>query len=258
MRIGLSLNKQNYSKDFCRRMLKSGIDYAEVSLCWGYDIGETEDFADQVLKGGLKIWSLHIPFGPVPDWDPSNWVEAERKAAVSRILPYFGLAQRTGACRLILHTSFEPIPDEDRGRRGEAFGRSLEELGRKSRETDVLVCVENLPRTCMGNTSDEILALIRSYPDIFLCCDLNHMMQETTEAFLKKCIDRVRTVHISDYDGIDEKHWLPGEGIIKWERVSDLLKNYDGVYMMELKAHKDGRAYTPEEAADAIKSVIAK
>ncbi|MQY78678.1 MAG: hypothetical protein GH151_05700 [Bacteroidetes bacterium] len=43
------------------------------------------------------------------------------------------------------------------------------------------------------------------------------------------------TVHMSDYDGIDERHWLPGDGIINWTNViSELVKNeYQGPFMFE-------------------------
>ena len=252
MKIGLSINADNFSEEFCKRMLKSGIEYAEISLCWDRTLEETKTMAEDLLKFGLKIWSIHVPFGPIPEWDPSNWVEEKRKHTVKKILPYFELALEIGACRLILHTSFEPIPEEDRTKRIEAFQYTLTELERKSKETGVLLCVENLPRTCMGNTGDEMLTLVKNHPDIYICCDMNHMLLESTEEFLLKCRSKIKTVHISDYDGIDERHWLPGQGITNWKRVSELLQDYDGVYMMELKEHRNGMMYTPEEAANAI------
>ena len=255
MRIGISLNSNNFSRTFCEEMLKNDIEYAEISLCWGNTVLDAEKMAEDVLKTGVKIWSIHIPFGPVPEWDPSNWAENERKETVKRILPYFELAKKTGACRLVLHASFEPVENNERQNRVEAFKRTLDELEKKSAETGVLLCIENLPRTCMGNTGKEMLQLLEGHPDCYICCDTNHMLQESTEDFIRICEDKIRTLHISDYDGEDERHWLPGEGTVCWDKVAELLRNYDGVYMMELKEHRDGSEYTPEEAARALKKV---
>lgn len=252
MKIGLSLNRNNFSELFCEQMLKNDIEYAEISLCWNDTVMDAEKMAFAVLKTGVKIWSVHIPFGPIPEWDPSNPVEEERKETVKKILPYFELAEKIGASRIILHTSFEPVEDNERKKRMDAFDNSLYELESKSMETGVLICVENLPRTCMGNTGNEMLQLLKKHPNCFICCDTNHMLQESTEEFIEKCIDKIKSLHISDYDGIEERHWLPGEGIICWSRVFELLHDYEGVYMMELKAHKDGSSYTPEEAAKAL------
>ncbi|MGN0204864.1 MAG: sugar phosphate isomerase/epimerase family protein [Coprococcus sp.] len=237
-------------------MLENGIEFAEISMCWDNTVLDAEKMAEDVLKTGIKIWSIHIPFGPIPEWDPSNWIEDERNGTVKRILPYFELAKKTGACRLVLHTSFEPVENDERSKRIDAFKRTLDELEKQSVETGVLLCVENLPRTCMGNTGQEMLQLLEDHPNCYICCDTNHMLQETTEAFIEKCLEKIKTLHISDYDGVDERHWLPGEGIICWKKVAELLRNYDGVYMMELKGHKDGSIYTPEEAAKALKNVL--
>jgi sugar phosphate isomerase/epimerase len=44
------------------------------------------------------------------------------------------------------------------------------------------------------------------------------------------------TTHISDYDFKDERHWLPGEGKIDWQKLLGALKNigYSGVWLYEM------------------------
>lgn len=44
------------------------------------------------------------------------------------------------------------------------------------------------------------------------------------------------TVHISDYDYVDERHWLPGEGKINWSDMMDALDDvgYTGTFLYEL------------------------
>ena len=38
----------------------------------------------------------------------------------------------------------------------------------------------------------------------------------------------IRTFHLSDFDGIDEKHWFPGQGIISWTDVMAAIRKVKG------------------------------
>ena len=66
---------------------------------------------------------------------------------------------------------------------------------------------------------------------------MNHLLQETSEEFIVRVGSRITTLHISDYDGIDERHWLPGveKGVINWNNVVDSLVSigYEGPFMFE-------------------------
>ena len=57
---------------------------------------------------------------------------------------------------------------------------------------------------------------------------------------------------------MDERHWLPGEGIVDFPEVFRILREtgYAGAYVMELGTHRDGSAYTPQEAADALRAQL--
>ncbi len=47
--------------------------------------------------------------------------------------------------------------------------------------------------------------------------------------------DRIFTLHLSDYDGVDEKHWVPGEGVIDWTAFMRALHEigYTGPFNFE-------------------------
>ena len=49
--------------------------------------------------------------------------------------------------------------------------------------------------------------------------------------------DRLITLHLSDYDGIDEKHELPGQGVLDWKSFMQALRdiNYGGPFNYECK-----------------------
>jgi len=48
--------------------------------------------------------------------------------------------------------------------------------------------------------------------------------------------DKIITVHISDYDFVDERHWLPGEGKLDWQRMLKCFEKvgYQGVWLYEI------------------------
>lgn len=55
-------------------------------------------------------------------------------------------------------------------------------------------------------------------------------------AFAESLKDSIITVHVSDYDFVNERHWLPGEGKIDWVKMADVFDRigYNGVWMYEI------------------------
>ena len=96
--------------------------------------------------------------------------------------------------------------------------------------------VEILPRTCLGRNSGEMLDLLSADPRLRACCDTNHLLTEDLPGFIRRLGDRVETLHVSDYDGKDEKHWLPGEGVLPWPEVLAALAEvgYKGPWLYEI------------------------
>ena len=64
----------------------------------------------------------------------------------------------------------------------------------------------------------------------------NHFLQEKTEDAIYKLGDRIYTLHISDHDYINERHWMPTKGKIDWNAVLGALQKigYDGVFNYEV------------------------
>ena len=46
-------------------------------------------------------------------------------------------------------------------------------------------------------------------------------------AMIDRLAPRIRAFHLSDYDGIDENHWLPGQGIIDWIELMRHIRAID-------------------------------
>ena len=90
-----------------------------------------------------------------------------------------------------------------------------------------------------------------------ICFDVNHLLGDTHEAFLNALAPHIATTHLSDYDGIDERHWLPGEGIVPWKDIFvGLMQNgYRGPFLFELKQGEDG-PYPAKKVVECFKKAL--
>lgn len=188
---------------------------------------------DAAGKAGIEIWSVHLPFGN--PWDISAFNDAERMAIIEAHTHVMDWARDWGAQVVVIHPSFEPIPDEQREQRLKLAAASVRELSERAHARGLKLAVEDLPRSCLGRDSAEIAALISSAPHAVVCCDTNHLLTEKPEEFIRSIGSRIGTLHISDYDGVDERHWIPGRGIVNWPEVLQALMDsgYGGPFMFE-------------------------
>ncbi|WP_010277662.1 sugar phosphate isomerase/epimerase family protein [Paenibacillus senegalensis] len=239
-KVGMSYhpNQEASLKD----VKEAGLDCIELVIHgkdWHREFEHWSAYFTQLVQEaaelGLEIWSIHLPYGD--DWDVSSLDSTKREQALSTLSSLLQLIDSWKVGRAILHPSYEPVPPEDRTDRLTLCQEGLHALIQRNRNVKVRLAVECLPRTCLGNTSDEILYLVEPTPELIVCCDVNHLLQETQTLFIQKTGARIGTVHMSDYDGKDERHWLPGEGIIDWDQVLDSLagQGYDGPFLFEVR-----------------------
>lgn len=207
----------------------------EISLA--YDECDEFDYKKALelsKKYGVELWSYHLPFGPFETNDISN------PDIAGQTVEYLsGLIEKgsdIGIDKYIIHPSGEPIADEDRKMRMECSKDSLFKLAEIAKACGSVLAVEDLPRTCLGRNSAEIKELTDVHPDLGVCFDTNHLLSEKIEEFILSVGDRIITTHVSDYDFVNERHWLPGEGKINWASLIDALKkvNYQGVWLYEI------------------------
>jgi sugar phosphate isomerase/epimerase len=73
-------------------------------------------------------------------------------------------------------------------------------------------------------------------PRLGVCFDTNHLLGEEAVSFIHRLGTKIVTTHVSDYDFVDERHWLPGEGRLNWVTLIQALRAIDfrGVWMYEL------------------------
>lgn len=237
------------------------IGYIEISSRpHEYESYDWDVVKEACTLSGVKVWSLHTPFHP----DTHNIANPDKKIRDFTIECYtdlFDKAASLGAKYVIVHPSSEPISDEERPLAIEHSKESLRILAERARKAGITIAVENLPRTCLGNTVEELMDIISVDDDIVICFDVNHLLKQTHKHFVSVAGSKIKTLHISDYDFIDERHLLPGEGKIDWKEILTLLEGagYDGVFMYEVSLQADdsnGKKYPISRAKENYTNVM--
>ena len=165
---------------------------------------------------------------------------------------------------MVIHPSAEPNKPEERREKMKKSIENMKILSDLCRSLGAVLAVEDLPRTCLGNCSDEIIEFLGSIPSLMLCYDTNHLTVQKNSDFLNALIEhglhgRIRTVHVSDYDGIDEKHRLPFDGVNDWKDILSKLEvlDYNGVFMYEVdKAWDRDKPYTVKDVAQNFEKMM--
>ena len=193
-------------------------------------------FIKMLERSGKKVISYHVPFKQADDIaDPDETI---RLRAMSRLRAHIHEASRLNAKLLIIHPSTEPIDQTKRDVYIANLRRSMLEIEGELILNDMKIALEFLPRLCMGNTLDDMNKMLDNMSDRFgVCFDINHIMDQYPQipAIIRALGKRLLTLHICDYDGVDERHWLPFKGVIDFKAVLAALNeiNYTGPFNYE-------------------------
>ena len=237
-RIGLSSCSKEMNEELFAGFQRAGITAMEISQkledCEACDLEQVKKWADQY---GVELWSYHLPFAPFEVIDISSLDESLRTSSVALLSKFIHKAGKVGIKKFIVHPSGEPNPDEERKARMEQAKKSLSELADTADRYGAVICAEDLPRTCLGNCAADMLELTKDDPRIQIVFDTNHLLGDVDiPAFIRACGDKIVTLHVSDYDFVNERHWMPGEGKIDWQALYGALQEvgYNGVWLYEI------------------------
>ena len=237
--LGVGSSTSSMSPEQMAQAAKAGVEYVEIGISGRGTVAEIREKALHAKRmadeAGLKVWSCHLPFSRQMDISVLN--DSARMANVEFLTRMIAICGELGPKRLVLHPSSEPIADAEREQRIRNSIASIGVLRGEAARIGADLCIEDLPRTCLGRNSAELLRIIAPYPEVKICFDTNHLLSEDLLHFVAACADRIGTIHVSDYDMVDERHWLPGKGKIDWPALYEALMEtgYKGVFMYELK-----------------------
>ena len=203
---------------------RAGVACAEISMPGREYAGfPYAAFAVHARDAGVAIRSFHLPFYTEETIDPASLDPDVRRRTAELHARYVRIAASMGARIAVVHACLEPVADADRAERLARSRESMAALAEVGAAEGVTVCVENLPRSCLGNRAAELAEIVAVDPRLRVCFDTNHLLGESHADFLAALGPLVVTTHISDYDFVNERHWLPGEGRIDWRALADGL-----------------------------------
>ena len=183
---------------------------------------------------GVQLWSYHLPF------EPREKICTSKRECSAATLELFSdiikKASDIGIDKFVIHPSSEPIEEHERGEQIECAKENLAKLAEVANQCGAVLAVENMARTCLGRTSDELLDIVSVHSALRVCFDTNHLFGENMHTFIRKVGDKIITIHVSDRDSINERHWLPGEGELDWQVIYQSLKEvgYSGPWLYEI------------------------
>ena len=207
---------------------------------------------------GVEPRTIHADFGP--ELDISSPDAPTRSAGIHKIGAAIDLAARIGAAIVVIHSSSEPIISAERGAKLAHARNSIGSVAQLARDAGCRLAVELLPRTCLGNSADELLYLLEALDPsaVGVCLDVNHLMDRFASLpdVVHRLGSRLLALHISDYDGIDEKHWLPMRGVIDWVAFLSALSRRGFAGPLNYEAHLNGQ--TPGERLASLEANYAQ
>lgn len=234
-KIGLSTTASDKTEELFEACANAGVEVVEISRPkTEVDALDYDSLKSISEKYGVEIWSFHLPFYPFSEIDISKPEMA--KESVEYLCNIIDKATGIGIDKFVIHASGEPIADEERKTRMECAKKSLDTLAKFAKERGAVICVEDLPRSCLGRNISDMQELLSANEDLRACFDTNHLLYDDNIELVKAIGDKIVTLHVSDFDMVNERHWLPGEGKNDWQGILAALKEvgYNGPWLYEM------------------------
>lgn len=225
---GVKIVEEEFAK-----MREGGMTHIEHSL-GTLNYYHPKDVAEMCRKNDIKLWSCHLAFRPTDILDASGAHPSYRRMSMEAYCEEIRRSADVGVDKFTFHPG-TPFPNEEE--RPERLLRAMEyvdKLAEFAHTQGAVICVEDMPH-CIGNCVDEMAALVGVNDKLRICFDVNHLLRNTHDEFIDRFADKIVTVHFSDYDFVEEKHWFPGEGKIDWIALMKKLygAGYNGPWIYE-------------------------
>ncbi len=237
----VSINIPYFTEERMAELSKNGIHSVEMS---GGNLCDFENFEntskimlEYAQQNGVCIRSVHLPFSPFGEIDPASTDAAVRDRFMKTQTELIKISAQIGVKIAVIHPSGEPYRPQEREEHIKLSLSAMAQLDLVAKQEGIILAVENLPRSCVLRNCEEISTFIKEIPDIHFVFDSNHSLADKNSNIIKTMGERIVATHISDYDFIDERHLLPGEGKNSWQEIMQCLEevDYGGVWAYELR-----------------------
>ena len=205
-----------------------------------------------VKDAGLFLDNIHCPYmGADRFWSESK---SARQREIDTYYSYIEACAKHEIPHMIMH-----VNDEDPVIESTALGLdSMIHLVRRAEEYGVKLVIENT----LNN--DIIHMLLSEIPskNLGLCYDSSHdwIQGQSYGDLLEKWKNRLYCTHLSDNNGKEDKHWIPGDGEVCWKKIiPNIINSQIDSITMELLSSKikieDPKEYL-KTAYDSLEQII--
>lgn len=244
-KIGLSTTGKTIDANLFESYKKAGIDYMEVSMMQElYPTADYKGMRKWADEYHINLWTFHLPFKPFDHIDISASDAKWRKESVAYIGEILKKAADVGFNKFILHSGgiTKRLTQKEVDDRLDYACESYAAMAEIAEREGGIICVENLPPVCVGKDIEEVKKLVSADERLRVCFDTNHLLPGDAGEFIRALGDKIVTLHVSDYDFVNERHWLPGEGDQDFQSILSALKDigYKGPWLYEVSFGKPG------------------
>ncbi|KGI38116.1 sugar phosphate isomerase/epimerase family protein [Clostridium tetani] len=222
---------------------EAGFD--STAIWWEDEEGDRvvkkEEFPKLVKDSGLIFENIHAPFLNCN----MLWSEDEdlRKTTVRKHVQLIEDCAKYEIPIMVMHISegfLLKTPNE--------LGiRSIRQIIKEAENNNVKIAIENTDNNLF---IDYALKNIHS-PNLGFCFDTSHneISDRNDINLLKEYRDRLFTLHISDNDGLKDRHWIPYQGNINWAKMKNNfpIETYKGHLSMEVFTKEEDKNKSAEE-----------
>lgn len=206
--------------------------FTGTTLWWEDEAGEKEwkvprwDMVSMVQDQGLYLENVHLPYYLANDlW---SYDEKTRNQALKKHLLWAEECASLGVPTLVMHLANRPLdtPPHDTG------VKCLQTLLDFCASAGMYLAFEN---THQLDYMDWVLSL--DPKTVGICLDTSHYQlalgSEHTRALSWR--NRIGALHLSDNDGVQDLHQIPGLGVLDWSFWMKLLpRDYQGYLHLEI------------------------
>jgi sugar phosphate isomerase/epimerase len=211
------------------------------------DRGQVVELGHWFRDAELKCHSIHAPFFSDTQWGRSGpqsiiniteTTKAKRIAMTDEIKRAIEIAEYIPFRYMVQHLG--TATEEYDERKLDAAFSALEELSLFAKQRGVEILLENIPNRL--SSAMRLMAFIEmTHLNLNFCFDTGHAnIMETVEGEFNIMKDRIRSTHIHDNDGKEDKHLFPffsEGGNIDWRQTMELMGSRPNQYalLLELK-----------------------
>jgi sugar phosphate isomerase/epimerase len=244
--IGTVILQESMLTPILASIANAGFKQIEL-LCESPHFGEPQlsvsEVREQMEQHGLSMDVAHGPYVHVDCGAPD---ETERQHAVDWIASFFDPMAALGATCIVVHPNRHTNREAPEKSRLETR-QSLIELADRAGERGLRLALENLmlyQGRRAGDSVKELLEIIDGLPpNVGLCLDTGHaaIAQRDPAEELRLGGQRIFHLHLHDNDGTYDHHWVPGDGIIRFDDVIQTMQRtgFSGSATIEVVSKPD-------------------